>query len=66
MSQRRGWENVCCVENGNLANLIDFCGYANQMPNSAIESAESLCLSVQSDHYSSDKSRPCKESGLAR
>jgi hypothetical protein len=24
MSQRRGWENVCCVENGNLANLTDF------------------------------------------
>lgn len=35
--------------NGNLASLIDFSDSAIQMPDSTIDSAESLCLSVESD-----------------
>ena len=36
-------ERVLCG-NGNLANLIDFSEFAIQLPDSTIESAESLCL----------------------
>ena len=55
---RRGNRNVCLkggvgervlCGNGIWASLIDFSDSAIQMPDSTIESAESLCLSVESD-----------------
>ena len=68
MSQRRGvGERVLCVEMETWRILIDFSDFAVQLPDSTIESAESLCLSVQSDQLLSlDESRLFKESGLAR
>lgn len=54
---RRGNRDVCLkgrvgarvlCGNGNSTSLIDFSDSGIQMPDSRIESAESLCLSVQS------------------
>ena len=60
-------ERVLCGNgNGNLANLIDFSDFAIQLPDSTIESAESLCLGSIRSTALFFKSRPDLESGLAR